>query len=528
MRPSARERPEVDAVVLGSGAAGLRVAIEAAPLTVALLTKTPHARGGASTMARGGIAAAVGPGDSPSRHEADSLASGAGLADLTAVHELTAAGPSTIERLIGLGVRFDREAGGGLALAREAAHSSARVTHAADATGEELVRALLESVAQAPHVTVRTRRFAESLLVEKGRVVGVIARAPDGSREIHRARAVVLATGGIGHIYSATTNPPEATGDGLAMAARAGATLADLEFVQFHPTALDAAIDPRPLLTEALRGAGARFTDARGIPLSLPDGRPAELASRDVVSAWLAFRAASGLRTYLDARPVGAGNLRARFPAACAVCASAGFDPATEPLPIAPAAHYHMGGVAIDRNGRTSIPGLWACGEVACSGAHGANRLASNSLLEALVLGELVAADVRRSIGVSPEARRRPNREPDEGPSDGAPFWAPPPNQGDTLRAAVTEGLGVLRDGSGIARLLRALPDVVPAGASGEIANMVLVASLVARGALLREESRGAHRRSDFPRAESAFAYRRLASAAELVEATEPMATISR
>jgi len=481
MSRAARAWPDVDVVVVGSGASGLRVA------------KTPALRGGSSPVARGGIAAAVGPGDSPRRHARDTIAAAAGLTDPAAVRALTEGGPRTIDRLIELGVRFDHEPGGGLALATEAAHSCPRVLHSTDATGEEVMRVLVAAARGASHITVRAPCFAESLVFEHGRVAGVFAQAGDGAMELHRARAVVLATGGIGHVFEATTNPREATGDGIALAARAGAALTDLEFVQFHPTALDTDADPRPLLSEALRGAGARFTGAGGGRETFPGGVPAELASRDVVSAWLAARAALGIRTYLDMSPIGWECLRRRFPGAHAICLAAAPGAPLPPVPIAPAAHFHMGGVATDRRGRTSLSGLWACGEVARTGAHGANRLASNSLLEALVFGAVVARDLRRTLGEA-RAPLRAEADRDLAPAGGTPPWVASAGSEAPLRAAVSDSLGVLRDPEGVAALIRALPSLVPADASGELANMALVARLIAGAALARKESLGAHR----------------------------------
>ncbi len=498
MTPETSSPVRADVVIVGSGTAGLSAALACAPLTVAIVTKTEGIGGGASPLARGGIAAAMGPGDSPESHAADTIAAAGGLADPDAVRELTTAGPRAIARLLARGAQFDRDPAGRLALGREAAHAMARIVHSGDETGAEVVRTLARAAAAARHVAVFPSEFAEDLIVTRGRVTGVRVLRRDGARRRFLARAVVLATGGIGRLFAATTNPPEARGDGLAMAARAGAALADLEFVQFHPTALDAAIDPRPLITEALRGAGAIFVDADGTRAALDDGSPAELAPRDVVSCWLERRRASGTRTFLDARGVGEARLRSGFHSVIAACAAAGLDPAKELIPVAPAAHYHMGGIVVDARGRASIPGLLACGEVSRTGVHGANRLASNSLLEALVFGEIVGKDLEAELGPPTSPVPIPDAVLDPA---AAPCWLPDPDDEAVLRRAVSRGLGVFRDAVGLRRLLAALEELAPKAGAGELWNMVLVARLVATAALSRKESRGSHRRSDDPRA---------------------------
>ena len=346
----------------------------------------------------------MGPGDSPALHAADTLAVAGELGDPAAIARLTSEGPERLAQLLALGARFDRDRTGQLDLAREAAHSRARVLHARDATGAEVVRALGASLGEQSGLVVFERAFALELVLDGGRLAGVLARHADGALVLHRARAVVLATGGIGQVFARTTNPPEATGDGLALAWRAGARLADLEFVQFHPTALDVGADPMPLLTEALRGAGATLVDADGRRLLADAGPQAELLPRDVVARALWSALASGRRALLDAREAVGEAFPERFPTVFEACRQHGLDPRVEPIPVAPAAHYHMGGVDVDLEGRTSVPGLWAAGEVACTGVHGANRLASNSLLEALVFGARVA----RSVGEALPHVRRP------------------------------------------------------------------------------------------------------------------------
>ena len=512
--------PPVDVIVVGSGAAGMVAALALAPLQVALLTKTHTLAGGASPFAQGGVAAAVGRGDDPEQHAKDTLAAAAGHADPEIVRAMVADGPRAIARLIRLGARFDRDEFGQLALSREGAHSRSRVVRAGgDAAGAEIVRALSAAVMEAHAIDLRTETFLEELLVDEGRVVGVTARTASGELLSHRARAVVLATGGIGRLFPETTNPREATADGLAAAARAGARLADLEFVQFHPTALDVARDPMPLITEALRGAGALLVDARTRPMRIEGWDRAELAPRDIVAREIAARLARGERVALDARVLSEKRLEADFPQVIRTCLAAGYDPRREVIPVAPAMHYHMGGVAVDVRGRTSLAGLWACGEVACTGAHGANRLASNSLLEALVYGSRVAGDVRSTLGHSLVDAAHPYSADRTIDATATP-WRPPLRLESRLRAAIGRGLGVIRDAEGIRETLSSLDALASDASTGEARNMILVGRLLAASALLREESRGAHWRRDFPRSEPRFAGRETRTAEELLLAS--------
>ena len=515
-----RTAPDADVLVVGSGAAGMAAALALAPLRVGLLTKTHTLVGGASPWAQGGVAAAVGPDDDVGRHADDTIAAAAGLADPDIVHAMVADGPRTIARLIRLGARFDRDELGRLALSREGAHSRSRVVRAGgDSAGAEIVRALSAALMEAPGVDLRTETFLLDLEVEQGRVVGLTATAPSGEPMSHRARAVILATGGIGRLFPATTNPREATGDGLAAAARAGARLADLEFIQFHPTALDVARDPMPLITEALRGAGARLVDARARPLRIEGWERAELAPRDIVAREIAARLARGERVGLDARALGASRLEEEFPQVIRACVAAGYDPRRDVLPVAPAAHYHMGGISVDARGRASLESLWACGEVACTGAHGANRLASNSLLEALVYGARVAGDVRRVLTRGTSGADTTAWERNDVVTMATP-WRPSVRLESRLRAAVGRGLGVIRDAEGIRETLSSLDLLAAEAPSGEARNMVLVGRLIAASALLREESRGAHRRRDFPDTDARCVARVARTANELLLAT--------
>jgi L-aspartate oxidase len=501
-----------DVVVVGAGLAGLMAALTASPRAVTLLTKAPLGAGGASPWAQGGIAAAVGPDDSPALHAADTLAAGAGLCDAAVVDLLTRVGPARVAALARLGARFDRDRAGGLALGREAAHSRRRILHASgDATGAELVRALTAAVRAAPSVRTVERAFAADLVVAGGRVVGLLARHANGRVVLHVAPAVVLATGGIGRVYRHTTNPPEATGDGLAMAARAGARLADLEFVQFHPTALADGSDPMALITEALRGEGAVLLDEAGrrfMPEEHPD---AELAPRDVVARAIWRRLEAGGRVVLDAtaaegqpcqgRPCLGDRFPERFPTVFALCRARGLDPRREPIPVSPAAHYHMGGIAVDSRGRASLPGLWACGEAAATGAHGANRLASNSLLEAVVFGARVAEDLRTAALDAPDEGRA-LRAAAHLAIAAAPRLAEAAHPAvEAARALMWREVGLVRTAEGLARAISELSRIeasLPPGAS-EARNLLTTAKLVAAAALARPESRGGHYRADHP-----------------------------
>lgn len=486
---TADDTARTDVVVVGAGAAGLTVAWEAAPRAVTVLAAEPAGVGGATPWAQGGVAAAVGPGDDPALHAADTLAVGGELGDPDAVSALAYDGPRRLRALIAAGARFVRDAEGALALGREAGHGRRRVVHAGgDATGAEIARALTAAARRAQHVTLRDGVCALALSTGRdGSVDGVVAQHPDGRVVLHRAAAVVLATGGIGGLYARTTNPTPARGDGLALAAAAGAALVDLEFVQFHPTALAVGADPLPLVTEALRGEGARLVDAGGHPLLdsvHPDG---DLAPRDVVARALWRELAGGGAALLDVRPV--DDLAARFPTVTAACRARGIDPVTAPIPVTPAAHYHMGGIAVDGRGRTGVAGLWACGEVAGSGVHGANRLASNSLLEALVSGARVAADLPVGAG------RTSGPDDVGGQVAAAPAGVAPPDLAG-LRELMWRDVGLVRDATGLARAAEELA-VLAGHHDPAVRRAARVAGMITVAAATRTESRGAHHRCD-------------------------------
>src|SRR5579863_10073827 len=393
-------------------------ALKLAPMRVTVLCKTRLGKGSATDWAQGGIAAAVGKDDSPRLHAIDTQRAGAGISDTTIVEILTRDAPARIEELLDLGAAFDRTDSGELALGREAAHQRRRIVKAGgDATGHEILKTLIAAVRLAPSIEIVEDVTALDIVLHENAVAGIDAmeNASGGILRFH-APAVVIATGGIGRLYRYTTNPVEATGDGIAIAARAGAMLADMEFVQFHPTALDVGRDPMPLVTEAVRGEGATLLNDLGERFMLGVHEDAELAPRDIVARAIFEQLQRGRVVGLDARESVGASFAQEFPTVFAFCEAEGIDPRTQRVPVAPAAHYHMGGIAVDEWGLTSLPGLWACGEASATGVHGANRLASNSLLEALVYGARVAESIGGSHGTGTASDRVPTRarQPDE------------------------------------------------------------------------------------------------------------------
>ncbi|MFE1600116.1 L-aspartate oxidase [Methylobacterium sp. ID0610] len=465
-------------LVVGAGIAGLATALRLAPLPVTLITSAPLGEGTATAWAQGGIAAALGADDGPALHAADTLAAGAGLTDPEVAQRVATSAPGLVGWLSDLGLAFDRGADGGLALGLEAAHGRRRIVKAGgDATGHAVLATLARAAAACPSIAVVIGRATALAQDAAGRVAGL--RASFGGESIDLpARAVVLATGGLGGLYRATTNPAGAVGSGLALAAGIGAVLRDVEFVQFHPTAIAAGGDgPLPLATEALRGEGAVLVDAAGERV-MAGIAGAELAPRDVVARAIFGRTRRGEAVFLDARRL---DVARRFPTVDALCRAAGIDPATTPIPVRPAAHYHMGGIRVDGRGRSSIPGLWACGEVASTGLHGANRLASNSLVEAMAFADFVAADIRN-------AALRPGR------ITPAPAPPPAPPALPEIRRIMEAEVGLVRHEEGLTRAVGRLAALAAAGSPEACVGL-----LVATAALERRESRGAHWREDHP-----------------------------
>lgn len=524
IRPFGPQIPIIEnseVIVVGSGIAGMVAALQLYPRKVTLVTKTQSLTGGSTAWAQGGIAAAIGDDDSPEEHAKDTLNAGAGLNDKAIVDILTQDGVDRLKKLIEAGAPFDRNLKGDIQLGREAAHKNRRIVHAGgDSTGIHIHNWLADAVYKKPSISVKPSTFAWELKVKNGHIGGVLVYQEPHGWIFLRSSFIVMATGGLGQLYQRTTNPLEATADGLAMAYRAGAEVADLEFVQFHPTALaDPNIkdnSPMPLLTEALRGEGATLVDETGrrfMPGEHPD---AELAPRDVVARSIWQRLQNSKGAFLDLRSIFDETSEKRFPTVIEICRKAGFDPFNELIPVAPAAHYHMGGIVSDRLGRTSIKGLWACGEVAATGVHGANRLASNSLLEGLVFGCRVAEDIKKrksphNLNIDIEI---PNIPEISVSNEEVNLLT------NSLRKNMYENVGLCRDFRGMrlaykahknlalkinhiesqAGKLNCTLDVIRSW--GELRNLTLAGCLVTKAALGRSESRGAHYRLDFPEQE--------------------------
>ncbi|MCM1945753.1 L-aspartate oxidase [Streptomyces sp. G2] len=504
---------DADVVVVGSGVAGLTAALRctAAGLRTVVVTKASLDEG-STRWAQGGIAAALGDGDTPGQHLDDTLVAGAGLCDEPAVRLLVTEGPDAVRRLMATGADFDRTEDGEIALTREGGHHRRRIAHAGgDATGAEISRALVEAIRERGVRTVENALVLDLLKDDLGRTAGVTLHVMgegqhDGVGAVH-APAVVLATGGMGQVFSATTNPSVSTGDGVALALRAGAEVSDLEFVQFHPTVLflgAGAEGQQPLVSEAVRGEGAHLVDADGVRFMLGQHELAELAPRDIVAKAITRRMQEqgAAHMYLDARHFGAEMWEHRFPTILAACRSHGIDPVTDPIPVAPAAHYASGGVRTDLRGRTTVPGLYACGEVACTGVHGANRLASNSLLEGLVFAERIAADIAEH-GPHREGARQEAAAPKV-----LTLLAPEVRR--EIQRIMTRDAGVLRSAASLTAASDALEALrqdaeeerkaaEPGVDSWETTNLLCVARVLAAAALAREETRGCHWREDRP-----------------------------
>ena len=508
-----------DVVIVGAGLAGLFTALQLAPMHVTVLAAAPLGEGASSGWAQAGIAAAVGADDSPELHAADTIAAGAGIVDADIARLVTEEAPARIADLVAYGVPFDRDGQGRFMLSQEAAHSRRRIVHVSgDRAGAAIMRALIAKVRATPSIRVLEGYVADELIASDGRVEGVRLLRPaafgNGAYEFFPACAVVLATGGVGGLFSITTNPAYARGESIAMAARFGAVIGDAEFVQFHPTAIDVGADPAPLAAEALRGEGATLINGQGERFMPRIDPRAELSPRDVVARGVFAEIAAGRGAFLDCRKAIGARFPEAFPTVYALCRSAGIDPVTQPIPVAPAVHYHMGGIATDEHGRTSVPGLWAVGEVASTGLHGANRLASNSLLEAVVFGARAAKDIsaldRHSRCAPTVDLKRVARAGGSTANDRAAAVA-------RLRRLMTENVGVVRSADGLAKAIEALREIErDARGDSILANMVLASRFIAASALKREESRGAHDRSDFPATNPALAERSFLTLADL------------
>jgi L-aspartate oxidase len=480
------------ALILGAGIAGLFTALKLAPMPSIVLAGTRPGLSGSSAWAQGGIAASMGEDDSWQSHAQDTMIAGAGLCDPAVVNLVAQEAPARIQDLIGYGAPFDRKSDGSLALGREAAHSLPRIVHVkGDGAGAAISATLAARASETNCITLLEGFHAVELAMENGRVTGIFARSglgPDARLILFRARAVILATGGLGALYAVTTNPLESRGEGLGMAARAGAVIADPEFVQFHPTAIDIGRDPAPLATEALRGEGSVLVNSRGERFMTAIHKDAELAPRDIVARAIHRQIASGEKVFLDCRDAIGVEFPHHFPTVYAACMSGGIDPVRDLIPVAPAAHYHMGGIASDVQGRSSLPGLWVVGECASTGLHGANRLASNSLLEGLIFGARVADDVRGQLAAG-AMRGLPPAPPR--------FASPAPPH--VLRQAMSRDVALERNAQGLRSALGVIGRLETVSREPALLNMAAAAKLVAAAALARKESRGGHWRSDYP-----------------------------
>jgi L-aspartate oxidase len=479
-------------VIIGAGLAGLMAALDAAPQPVLLITAAPLGEGAASAWAQGGLAAAIGADDSIENHIADTLIAGDGICDARAVRDILGEAPGLIDKLSRLGARFDRSATGGIALGLEAGHSARRIVHAAgDASGREILRAVIAAAQATPSITILENVAARKLIVRDGKIAGVLAMRDNGEAVMIRTSRVVIATGGAGGMYAHTTNPAGAIGHGLMLAGEIGAELADLEFIQFHPTALATNADPMKLISEAVRGENAVLIDEAGNRFMAGMGR-AELDPRDIVARRVWRHICAGHQVFLDARHCLGARFATKFPAITELCRAEGIDPVNEPIPVRPAAHYTMGGIATDLDGRTNIAGLWACGEAASTGLHGANRLASNSLLEAAVMGARVARDLAGTTAT----RAAPLATIDN----------PAKPDASAVRAIMSRHGFVLRDEAGLRTAISALLSLAQESANTAGPARLAAAMCVAMHA--RQESRGGHAREDFLEKSPAFAKR--------------------
>jgi L-aspartate oxidase len=494
-------------LIIGGGLAGLFCALKLAPLSVTILSTAPLGTGASSVWAQGGIAAAMADGDTPEKHTNDTLIAGAGICDEAMVLGMAAEARARIEDLLEYGVPFDRDLAGKLVQSREAAHSERRIVRVkGDTAGKAIMQALHVAAINAPSISVVAGVTAQEFVVQDGRVTGVRVQDEAGKILQYNSNAIVLATGGCGQLFRVTTNPVESCGIGMALAARAGAIIADAEFVQFHPTAINVNKDPAPLATEALRGDGATLINSKGERFMQSIHKDAELAPRDVVARGVFAEVIAGRGAFLDTRQAIGAEFPAKFPTVYASCKSMGIDPVTDMIPVVPAEHYHMGGVWTDAMGRSSLQGLWAAGEVSSTGVHGANRLASNSLLEAVVFAARIAEDI--------SAQPAPKVEPNSLTAFDTALIGDDALRME-LREAMSAHVGVMRHAEGIREALRIIRRVRETAVTMSVQNMAITAQMIATAALNRHESRGGHFRTDFTEVLPALAKRTMTTLVE-------------
>ena len=501
-------------IIVGAGLGALYAALKLAPRPVLVISPETLGEGASSAWAQGGVAAAMAASDSAEAHALDTISAGAGTVSPEIARLVTDEARQHILELTNLGTPFDRDASGGYVMSREAAHSEARVVRVkGDQAGREIMQTLVGAVRKSASIQVLEGVLASGLEVQDGTVTGVwIERAytPSGATLI-RSPAVLLAGGGSGGLFAVTTNPPRIRGQVIGMAARAGAWIADPEFVQFHPTAIASGEDPAPLATEALRGEGATLINNSGERFMLAVHPDAELAPRDIVARAVYLERRAGREPALDTRAALGAEVVTRFPAVAEACKRAGIDPVSQPIPVAPAAHYHMGGIDTDEMGQSSLGRLWVCGEASSTGLHGANRLASNGLLEALVYARICALGIEAALGDIEDAE-------EVTPAFPSGDIAVNEEQLMRMRHAMTDGVGVVRDAMGLKSALRVIADVEAQARTETMRNMTATATLIAAAALAREESRGGHFRSDFPESDPDMAQRTKMTLAEALQ----------
>jgi L-aspartate oxidase len=485
--------PNNSIVIVGAGLAGLFTAIKLSPLNVVIVASKKLGSGTSSQWAQAGIAAAMGKSDSILSHLKDTIDVGGGIVDEKIAELVITNGPSRVNDLIALGVPFDKDTNNELILRKEAAHQHNRIVSVrGDMTGKKIMETLTQIVKKSDHIRIIEGYNATELHQIDGKIQGISIQK-ENKVELINSNCVVLATGGIGQLYKITTNSKEALGDGVGMAARAGAVLSDMEFVQFHPTAFDIGIDPAPLATEALRGEGALIVNAKDERFIYNSHKDGELAPRDIVARSIFQEQQKGQKVFLDCRGDLGNRMINDFPTVYQLCRNSGINPREDKIPISPAAHYHMGGILTDENGKTNIEGLYACGENACSGVHGANRLASNSLLEAIVFGDIISKDIKENMNKS-----IPNKEVriDITKSKSLSIL-----KLQELRSIMTEFVGVERDQEGLEKAYSMVQDIYTEYTkNGFLNNSLITSLLIIQSALARKEHRGSHYRKDFPK----------------------------